>query len=71
MIKVLYNLKIKKLSHLDIKPENILAIQKSEKNYILKLSDFGEARFNQNTLANTIARGTLDYMSPELKLIHS
>ena len=26
IIKVLYNLKIKKLSHLDIKPENILAI---------------------------------------------
>jgi len=29
---------------LDIKPENILAIRKSENEYILKLSDFGEAR---------------------------
>jgi len=42
MTKVLYNLKIKKISHLDIKPENILVIYKSI--YILKLSDFGESR---------------------------
>ena len=40
----MYNLKIKKLSHLDIKPENILAIEKSVDKYTLKLSDFGEAR---------------------------
>ena len=44
MIKVLYNLKIKKLSHLDIKPENILAIESEKEEYILKLSDFGESR---------------------------
>ena len=43
MIKVLYNLKIKKISHLDIKPENIL-VDYSKKQYILKLSDFGESR---------------------------
>ena len=46
MIKVLYNLKIIKISHLDIKPENILVIIKGLKKikYILKLSDFGESR---------------------------
>jgi len=44
IIKVLYNLKTKKLSHLDIKPLNILAIYKSKSTYILKLSDFGESR---------------------------
>ena len=32
----------------------------------IKLSDFGESRFNKNTLANTEAKGTLFYMSPEL-----
>ena len=32
----------------------------------IKLSDFGESRFNKNTLANTEAKGTLIYMSPEL-----
>ena len=44
IINVLYNLKIIKISHLDIKPENILVIKKSEIRYILKLSDFGESR---------------------------
>ena len=44
MINVLYILKIKKISHLDIKPLNILAIQKLKNEYILKLSDFGESR---------------------------
>ena len=43
IIKVLYNLKIIKISHLDIKPENILVIEKNN-DYILKLSDFGESR---------------------------
>ena len=37
---------------MDIKPCNIL-IKKNEKNFISKLSDFGEARFNKNTIANT------------------
>jgi serine/threonine protein kinase len=31
MIKVLYNLKIIKISHLDIKPENILVNESQEK----------------------------------------
>ena len=33
IIKVLYNLKTKKLSHLDIKPLNILVIYKSKSRY--------------------------------------
>ena len=48
MIFVLYNLKIKNINHLDIKPLNILIIIKEISNkydkYILKLSDFGESR---------------------------
>ena len=43
MINILYNLKIIKISHLDIKPLNILVVIKNKK-YILKLSDFGESR---------------------------
>ena len=38
--------------------------------YKCKLSDFGEARFNKNTITNTEAKGTLFYMSPELLLIY-
>ena len=44
IIKVLYNLKIIKISHLDIKPENILVKIALKDEYILKLSDFGESR---------------------------
>ena len=48
IIFVLYNLKIKKINHLDIKPLNILIIikyyYKKINKYILKLSDFGESR---------------------------
>ena len=32
----------------------------------MKFIDFGTARQNTGTLANTLARGTLIYMSPEL-----
>jgi len=39
----------------------------SENEYTTKFADFGTARVNQGTLANTAARGTLIYMSPELK----
>ena len=37
---------------MDIKPLNIL-INKLNNYYEIKLSDFGESRFNKNTLANT------------------
>ena len=73
---MLVKLKRKKLSHLDIKPCNIL-IKKLDSNeeydmdnlkrFTTKFSDFGTARQNTGTLANTLARGTLIYMSPELK----
>ena len=67
-IYVLVKLKEKKLSHLDIKPCNIL-IKKLDDGYTTKFSDFGTARQNTGTIANTLARGTLIYMSPELKQI--
>ena len=67
---MLVKLKEKKLSHLDIKPCNIL-VKKLEEDgkvkYTTKFSDFGTARQNTGTIANTLARGTLIYMSPELK----
>ena len=40
------------MSHMDIKPCNIL-IKIEENKFISKLSDFGESRFNKNTIANT------------------
>ena len=40
MILVLYDLKTIKISHLDIKPCNILILMKNNK-YDLKLADFG------------------------------
>ena len=39
----------------------------NSKRFTTKFSDFGTARQNTGTLANTLARGTLIYMSPELK----
>ena len=45
-------------------------INKLNNYYEIKLSDFGESRFNKNTLANTEAKGTLIYMSPELVIIY-
>ena len=37
---------------MDIKPLNILVNIIKENEYNLMLSDFGESRFNSNTLAN-------------------
>ena len=42
-------------------------IKKLEAGDTTKFSDFGTARVNTGTMANTLARGTLIYMSPELK----
>ena len=50
---------------MDIKPCNILLNRQINK-YDIKLSDFGESKFNKNTIANTQVKGTLIYMSPEL-----
>ena len=43
MIKVLYDLKQNNLSHMDIKPVNIL-VSKQNNKFELKLSDFGASR---------------------------
>ena len=37
---------------MDIKPCNIL-LNKQMSKYDIKLSDFGESKFNKNTIANT------------------
>ena len=44
---------------------NIFEILKDEILEI-KLSDFGESKFNKNTLANTSIKGTICYMAPEV-----
>ena len=45
-------MKLKQISHMDIKPLNLL-VNIINDNYYLMLSDFGESKFNSNTLANT------------------
>ena len=63
-------MKKKKIYHLDIKPLNILSIENNH-NHILKFSDFGESKWNENNLRNNFVKGTIIYMSPELLLIFS
>ena len=58
---MLVKLKEKKLSHLDIKPCNIL-LNSDE----VKLADFGTSKQTKNTMTNTSVKGTGYYMSPEL-----
>lgn len=50
--------------HRDLKPENIL-YQSDEDSSIIKITDFGLARFVQNELATT-ACGTPNYVAPEI-----
>ncbi len=50
--------------HRDLKPENIL-YQSEEDSSIIKITDFGLARFVQNELATT-ACGTPNYVAPEI-----
>lgn len=50
--------------HRDLKPENIL-YQTEEDSSIIKITDFGLARFVQNELATT-ACGTPNYVAPEI-----
>lgn len=50
--------------HRDLKPENLL-YETTDENSIIKISDFGLARFCQNELAYTAA-GTPGYVAPEL-----
>jgi calcium/calmodulin-dependent protein kinase I len=50
--------------HRDLKPENLL-YETTDQNSIIKISDFGLARFVQNELATT-ACGTPGYVAPEI-----
>lgn len=50
--------------HRDLKPENLLYASR-EDSAIIKISDFGLARFLQNELATT-ACGTPGYVAPEI-----
>lgn len=50
--------------HRDLKPENLLYLT-SEENSIIKVTDFGLARFVENELATT-ACGTPNYVAPEI-----
>lgn len=50
--------------HRDLKPENLLYASKDE-TAIIKVSDFGLARYVQNELAST-AVGTPGYVAPEI-----
>jgi calcium/calmodulin-dependent protein kinase I len=50
--------------HRDLKPENLL-YETTDENSIIKISDFGLARYVQNELATT-ACGTPGYVAPEI-----
>ena len=50
--------------HRDLKPENLL-YETTDQNAIIKISDFGLARYVQNELATT-ACGTPGYVAPEI-----
>ena len=50
--------------HRDLKPENLLYLT-TEENSIIKVTDFGLARFVENELATT-ACGTPNYVAPEI-----
>ena len=57
-LKYLYS---KKIVHRDLKPQNILVA----KNFQLKISDFGFAKFQKSNLSETICGSPL-YMAPEI-----
>ena len=50
--------------HRDLKPENLLYMT-AEEGSVIKITDFGLARFVQNELATT-ACGTPNYVAPEI-----
>jgi calcium/calmodulin-dependent protein kinase I len=50
--------------HRDLKPENLLYMTPSD-NSIIKITDFGLARFVENEMATT-ACGTPNYVAPEI-----
>ncbi|XP_076068674.1 unc-51 like kinase 3 homolog Aduk [Oratosquilla oratoria] len=59
----------KNISHLDLKPQNILL--SSKKNPVLKIGDFGLAQHLQEEEVNCAIKGSPLYMAPEILLKHS
>jgi len=66
--EVFYAMQKKSIIHRDLKLENILVkyINKEKNNIILKLSDYGISKIKNNRF--TGARGTYDYIAPEILL---
>ena len=62
MINALDYMHSKKISHRDLKLENILI----DRDLNLKIADFGYASFNRTDLLSSY-RGTFTYMAPEIK----
>ena len=56
------------VSHLDLKPSNILL--KSKKNQVLKIGDFGLAQHMPEEDTNSTIKGSPLYMAPEIVLKH-
>ena len=52
--------------HRDIKPENLLFSSKSQSSAIIKVSDFGLARFVEGEDFATTTCGTPGYVAPEI-----
>jgi calcium/calmodulin-dependent protein kinase I len=52
--------------HRDIKPENLLFSTKDEATAIIKVSDFGLARFVSEDALATTTCGTPGYVAPEI-----
>jgi len=52
--------------HRDIKPENLLYSSKSQDTAIIKVSDFGLARFISSEVLATTTCGTPGYVAPEI-----
>ena len=60
LLEALAHAHLRKVIHCDIKPENILLFP----NDVLRLTDFGIARFAQHTIQGS-GSGTLGYIAPE------
>ena len=52
--------------HRDIKPENLLFSTKDSESSIIKVSDFGLARFVDDEALATTTCGTPGYVAPEI-----